>query len=123
MKKIFNKIVNISEFEKDLKKLSKKFPTLREDLNNLIKHGLNAFHNLNIDNRGIFRIIGLGIENPKIYKVKKFASKSIKGKGVQSGIRVIYAYHEEENKIEFIEIYYKGNKALEDRERIKKYCV
>jgi len=41
---------------------------------------------------------------------------------VQSGIRIIYAYHEEEDMIEFIEIYYKGDKASEDRARIVKYC-
>jgi hypothetical protein len=40
---------------------------------------------------------------------------------VLSGIRVIYAYQEEENKVEFIEIYYKGNKKNEDGERILKY--
>jgi hypothetical protein len=41
--------------------------------------------------------------------------------GVQSGIRVIYAYFEEKDKIELIEIYYKGDKENEDRERILKY--
>ena len=39
---------------------------------------------------------------------------------LQSGIRVIYAYHEEEDRIEFIEIYYKGDKASEDREMLWK---
>jgi len=35
-----------------------------------------------------------------------FSCKSLKGKGVRSGIRIIYAYYEEEDIIEFIEIYY-----------------
>jgi hypothetical protein len=61
------------------------------------------------------------IESPKIYKAKKFACRSLKGKGVQSGIRVIYAYFEEKDKIELIEIYYKGDKENEDRERILRY--
>ena len=61
------------------------------------------------------------IQNSKIYKAKKFACRSLKGKGVQSGIRVIYAYFEKEDKIELIEIYYKGDKENEDRERILKY--
>jgi len=43
-------------------------------------------------------------------------------KGAQSGIRVIYAHHEDEDWIEFLEIYYKGDRESEDRERIvKKY--
>ena len=33
-------------------------------------------------------------------------------------LRVIYAYYEEEDWIEFVEIYYKGDKASEDRVRI-----
>ena len=38
-----------------------------------------------------------------------------------SGIRIIYAYYEKEDKIEFIEIYYKGDKENENRERILKH--
>jgi hypothetical protein len=52
---------------------------------------------------------------------KKFACKSLKGKGAKSGIRIIYAYFEQEDTIEFIEIYFKGDKENEDKERIKKY--
>jgi len=74
-----------------------------------------------IDNKGIFQISGLRVENPKIFKSKKFACRSLKGKGVQSGIRVIYAYFNEEDRIELIELYYKGDKEIEDRERILKY--
>lgn len=78
-------------------------------------------HELGIDNAGVFPITGLGISPPpKIYKAKKFACKSLKGRGVKSGIRVIYAHFEAENKVELIEIYYKGDQQNEDRERIKK---
>jgi len=63
----------------------------------------------------------LEIENPKIYKVKEFACLSLKGKGSQSGIRIIYAYFEKKDRIELIEIYYKGDKENENRERILRY--
>ena len=106
-------------FEKDFKKLLKRFRTLEEDLETFIKYQLKPFHLLDQDNQGIKQISNLGIVEPKIYKVRKFASKSLKGKGVQSGIRVIYAYFEDKNKIELIEIYYKSDKELEDRNRIK----
>lgn len=118
MKKIFNDIKRLTEFENDLKKLSKKFRTLEEDLEVFIEKQLQLFHKLRIDNKGIFPISDLGITHPKIYKATKFACKSLKGKGVASGIRVIYAYFENEDSIEFVEIYYKGDKANEDRERI-----
>lgn len=104
-----------------MKKLLKRFKTLEDDLEVFIKNELNLYHKLKIDTRGIFQIPGLQIENPKIYKAKKFACRSLKGKGVQSGIRVIYAYFEENNKIELIEIYYKGNKKGENGERILRY--
>ena len=116
--KTFNEIHRLPEFNKDIKKLLKKFRTLEEDLDIFIKTELMLYHKLNKDNKGIFPIPGLGIENPRIYKVKKFACRSLKGKGVQSGIRVIYGYSEKQDKIELIEIYYKGDKENEDRDRI-----
>lgn len=122
MKKIFKEVRRLTDFEKDLKKLSKKFRTLDEDLETFIKNQLNLYHKLRIDNKGIFPIPDLGIKYPKILKAKKFACKSLKGKGVASGIRIIYAYFEEEDIIELVEIYYKGQKETEDRNRILRNC-
>lgn len=121
MKKIFNKIYHLPEFEKDLKRLTKRFKSLEEDLDIFVNIQLNLYHKQRIDNKGIFQISGLKIESPRIYKAKKFACRSLKGTGRQSGIRVIYAYFEKEDKIEFIEIYYKGDKENDDRGRIFKY--
>ncbi len=118
---LFKKITHVPEFEKDLKKLLKRYSSLEEDLQNFIKVAMNLFHKQKIDSRAIFHISDLGIHSPKIYKAKKFACKALKGKGAQSGIRVIYAYHENEDWVEFIEIYFKGDKASEDRERIARH--
>jgi hypothetical protein len=120
--KIFNDIRKLTEFKKDFKKLVKKFKTLDEDLNTFITNQLKLTHKLNIDNKGVVRISDLGIEYPKIYKARKFPCKALKGKGAASGIRIIYAYYENEDVIEFVEIYYKGEKGNEDRERILRYC-
>jgi len=119
--KIFNDIRKLPEFEKDFKKLAKKFRTLDDDLNTFIANQLNLTHKKNIDNKGVVKISDLGIEHPKIYKARKFACKALKGKGAASGIRVIYAYYEQDDIIEFVEIYYKGVKENEDRERIMRY--
>lgn len=116
----FNEVAKTPELEHDFKKLLKKFKSLEEDFNVFKNTALSAFHKLKQDNRGIFLLSGLGIESPKIFKVKKFACKSLKGSGAASGIRVIYAYFAEQDKIEFIEIYYKGDKENEDRGRIKR---
>ncbi len=119
MSKIFKDIVYLSEFKKEKKKLLKRFRTLDEDLDNFINVQLKLFHKLGIDNNAVEHISYLGIAEPKIYKVKKFACKSLKGKGVQSGIRIIYSYFEKDDRIEFVEIYYKGDKENENRDRIK----
>lgn len=113
--------IQLEEFKKDFKKLKKKFETLDDDLKIFIETQLKMFHILHIDNNAIVRISNLGIEKPKIYKARKFACRSLKGKGSASGIRIIYAYFETEDHIEFIEIYYKGNKENEDRERILRH--
>jgi len=119
--KIFKEIVLLPEFEKDLKKLLKRFRTLEGDLDNFIKTELKLYHKLKIDNKGIFPIQGLLFHDPKVFKAKKFACRSLKGKGVHSGIRVIYFYFEKIDKIELIELYYKGDKENEDRERILRH--
>jgi hypothetical protein len=59
----------------------------------------------------------LGIENCVI-KIKKIACKSLKGRGVNSGLRLVYAYFSEDQKITFIELYHKSDKENEDRQRI-----
>lgn len=120
---LFKKISHVPEFEKDQKKLVKRFSSLEDDLRMFVKVALNAFHKQKIDSNAIFHISDLGINSPKIYKAKKFACKALKGKGAQSGMRIIYADHEEKDWIEFIEIYYKGDKENEDRERIKNICL
>lgn len=104
----------LPEFEKDLKRLLKKYQTLNEDLE-VVRSVLTVLP----DERPpfSFRINNLGIETCVI-KVKKIACKALKGRGVNSGLRLIYAYFEEESKIIFIELYHKGAKANEDRDRI-----
>lgn len=117
----FAKISYTEEFRKDQKKLQKRFRTLEEDLQIFTKTQLKLFHKIKLDNDGIKRITGLKAEYPSVYKAKKFACRSLKGKGAKSGIRIIYAYLDEEDTIEFIEIYYKGDKENENHERIRSY--
>ena len=60
-----------------------------------------------------FQIYQIQLETCVI-KVKKIACKSLKGKGVNSGLRLIYALFKVEQKITFIEIYHKNDKDSED---------
>jgi len=119
--KTFKEVSRVPEFDRDIKKLLKRFRTLEDDLKTFIEKELFLYHKLKIDNGGVFQITGLQVESPKVYKAKKFACRSLKGKGVHSGIRIIYSYFEEGDKVELVEIYYKGDKENEDRERISRY--
>jgi mRNA-degrading endonuclease RelE of RelBE toxin-antitoxin system len=120
VKKKFSEIKSLAEFDKEFKKLLKKYRSLEDDLNTFIDKQLVLYHKLDVDNQGVFQISNLAIVSPKIYKAKKFACKALKGRGVQSGIRIIYAYYPDDDKIEFIEIYHKNQKENEDTDRIIK---
>lgn len=104
----------LEEFKKDLKILIKKYRTLNDDLG-VVKRVLEVYS----DERPpfSFRIDDLGLKSCVI-KVKKIACKSLKGRGVNSGLRLIYAHLPEENKIVFVELYHKNSKEIEDKERI-----
>lgn len=107
-------IVELPAYSKDVKRLSKKYPSLPSDLNIVLKVVA-----LKPDGRPPFSfpIKGLGLATIVI-KVKKIASSSFYGRGVQSGFRLIYAYQENQNKIVLIEIYHKLEQSIEDRQRI-----
>src|SRR5579871_2523985 len=105
----------LAEFNKDLKQLLKKYRSLQDDIAELKKV-------LAIEPDAAppfsFRIDGLGIATCVI-KVKKIACRALKGRGVNSGLRLIYAWFETEQRIVMIEIYHKNDKEVEDRGRIK----
>ena len=109
---------SIPEFDSQFKKLLKKYRTLEDDLEvlkTILKKYPQGYPPV------IIRVSGLGIDT-EIYKVKHFRCKTLKHKGSRSGIRIIYAYLEEKQQIEFVEIYYKEKDDREsDRERIFKY--
>lgn len=105
----------LPEFNKDLKSLLKKYRTLRDDLE-IVKKVLVVTP----DERPpfSFRIDNLSTETC-IIKVKKIACRSLKGRGVNSGLRLIYAHLPTVEKIILIEIYHKSDKEQEDRDRIR----
>lgn len=104
----------LPEFDKDLKQLLKKYRTLKDDLSEV-----KTILKKKPDERPpfSFQIADLGLETC-IIKVKKIACKALKGRGVNSGLRLIYAWFEIEQKITFVELYHKSDKEIEDKNRI-----
>jgi len=108
----------LPECEKEFYTLLKKWRSLKNDIE-ILKKVLQQQPEGHPP--GIIRISDLKIKT-EIYKVKHFRCSDMKGKGSHSGIRVIYAYLPEKDKIEFVEIYYKEKDDRDcDRNRIRKY--
>jgi mRNA-degrading endonuclease RelE of RelBE toxin-antitoxin system len=109
----------LSEFDHDLKKLLKDYRSLENDLTNF-SDALRA--KLPDTLPGVVRISNLGTDviDP-VFKVRKFRCQSLKGRGSNSGLRLIYAYDPTTDSIMFIEIYFKGKQEIENRERILRY--
>ena len=111
------KFEELPEYQKDLKQLLKKYRTLKPDMKDLQK-------TLEVEPDAeppfSYRIEGLGIKTCVI-KVKKIACRALKGKGVNSGLRLIYAWFEVEQRIVMVELYHKNEKENEDRNRINRH--
>ncbi|MDD3046254.1 MAG: hypothetical protein PHH88_01070 [Candidatus Pacebacteria bacterium] len=107
------------KFKHDFSKLFKKFPSLIDDFRINKQYRIELFHFKGIDSGSIFLIKGVGNTlELKFFKIKKFQCKSLKGRGSKSGIRVIYAYFPIEERIVFIEIYFKTDQENETKKRI-----
>lgn len=102
----------VPEFNKDFKKLNKKYNSLPEDLE-LRKKVLALFST----GRGndVDQVPGLKIKS-KIFKARLMC-RTLK----KESLRLIYCYEEETQKITLVEMYFKGNQAVENRNRIYKY--
>ena len=101
----------IPEFEKELSKLSVKYPSLHEDLKKLEKLIL-----LNPVGVGTNFITIHDINKVKIVKTR-LACRSLR----KRSMRVIYAYHGDTVTFVYMELYFKGDKENEDQNRIKDY--
>lgn len=112
------------EFEKDFKRLTKRFRSLPKDLAVLKKAAIELLHVQGIDNQSCLQIPGCVGETSLAFKVKKFACQSLKGKGSRSGLRLTYIFFPAQQRVLFIQMYYKEhNDSKEDRQRIENYLV
>jgi len=101
----------LAEFEKEFKRLFKKYKTLDTDFEKFKKV-------LIVTPTGVGKnfVIIHSTETIKIVKAR-MACRALRGRS----LRVVYAYFGQNQRVEFIEIYFKGEKENEDRTRIKEY--
>lgn len=103
----------LPEFQKGRKRLGRKYRSLSDDLQEF----QNVVSVVPLGNRKHFAVIAQN-EMVRVVKARLFC-RYLKG----SSLRVIYSYFEQERRIEFIEIYYKGKQENEDRERVRAYLT
>ena len=112
-----------STFKKSWKKLVKRFTTLPNDLETVKEAAIELMHIHGIDNQSVYKIQGVSSESFDCYIVKKFACKSLKGRGARSGIRLTYVFDPVKNIVYFVEIYYKSDQAVEDKKLLKEILL
>lgn len=118
-------MINYSEsdaYKKSFNKLLKRFKTLDKDIVYFKQFVLEPYFDKGIDTLAFVKIEGGCNEKYDSYKVTKFACMSLKNKGNRSGIRIIFLVNKSINNkvnIEFLEIYFKGDKEMNDMELLK----
>lgn len=110
-----------ANFVKWLKQLLKKFRTLEEDIETAQKFAIELLLLRSLDNRSIELVPSFDWETVRIFKVRKFSCRSLKGKWAQSGIRIIFAYFPDRQEVEYLEIYYKADQENMDYDFAKEY--
>ncbi|MCC7573659.1 MAG: hypothetical protein KO464_09810 [Candidatus Methanofastidiosum sp.] len=105
----------------------KKFIKEKGDLSKKYKHLENDFRTALLvikespcNNSISVRVAGLGknVTLP-VFKVREFKSQDFPKRGLRSGFRIIYMYHEKTKCLIFMEIYHKNKKGEMDKERVK----
>lgn len=103
------------EFQKELKQLGKKYKSLPEDLREFCK--VVSAEPLG-NSKHFHTIRNIGAQTGPLFIVKaRLFCRYLKG----ASLRIVYCYFEQEQRIEFIELYYKGDKENENRRRIDNY--
>lgn len=101
----------LPEFQKERKRLAKKYRSLSEDL-------LEFQRVVSVSPLGNNKHFVVLTQHETVCVVKaRLFCRYLKG----SSLRVIYSYCEREQRIEFLEIYHKGDKETEDRHRVRVY--
>lgn len=110
-----------ANFSKCLKQLLKKFRTLEEDITIAQKFAIELLLIEKLDNWSIKPVPGFDSKKIQIFKVRKFACRSLKWSGKQSGIRIIFAYFPDTQEVEYLEIYHKTDQENMDYVFAKEY--
>jgi hypothetical protein len=122
---MFKSILQAPGFEVDLKHLKKRYKSLDEDLETLIKAlyvwlCVQSKAGQSYDD-GYVVMSGYAASGCYLYKVRHMTCRALKGMGSRTGLRVILAYWPNSDALEFIQTYSKADSESEDKKRIQGY--
>ena len=101
----------LPEFAKEFKRMVKKYKSLSDDLEEFKRV-------ITVEPLGNSKHFNVITKNDRCTVVKaRLFCRYLKG----SSMRIIYAFHYNNLRVDFIEIYFKGDKENENRERINEY--
>lgn len=98
------------EFERDLKKLIKKFRTLENDIDTIEKVLLDTPEGIGTN------FVTLHASETYLVVKARLACRALRG---ERALRLIYAYHKNTVTFYHIELYHKADQANEDKHRIE----
>lgn len=110
--------VESPEFTRELKRLSKKYRSLSDDLEALKKILRSPEMHTKMRTASKHWVCVHQGEEMNVYKLR-LACRSLRS----TDLRVVYVNLANQGRIDLIEIYYKGDKENEDRERIRAYIA
>ncbi|MEK7208125.1 MAG: hypothetical protein AAB699_01085 [Patescibacteria group bacterium] len=106
-----NPCSRLPEFEKEFGRLAAKYRSLPKDIARLVETLAEYPTGVGVNFTIINRYAAVTIVKTRL------SCESLR----KRSLRLIYAYHTDTKAFVFIELYFKGDKENEDRERIKTY--
>jgi mRNA-degrading endonuclease RelE of RelBE toxin-antitoxin system len=112
------------KFNKECKKLSRKCPSIKEDIDRLKKaleeSLISNDSQVPTNNKNYVHVSRINSSLP-VFKARRFRCRKI-NKGANSGFRLVFAYYRSLSLIYFIEFYYKQNKLDMDKKLATEAC-
>ncbi len=114
------KIIHTDGFDRDLKKLAKKYNSLFDDIS-IFEVALSTVRKEPLSDTPRISNLGAKYEKYPVYKVKAFRCRALKGKGSKSGFRIIYYDDVKSDVIHLIQMYHKSTTEMHDSVRITEF--
>ena len=110
----------LAEYERDLRHLARRFRGLEEDIRAFVDKPLTYFLRGEPVAGRFERVAGLGFDSPEVYVAKRIACRALKGRGSNTGLRLVYAWFPKTDCVELVELYFKADRDKEDKDRIRR---